>query len=55
MLRMAIRIGVTEDEQTGIDQVELGMEAYPEFGTELRPLIARVVLDLSRSAIPELG
>jgi Amt family ammonium transporter len=35
-IRGTIGIRLTEDdEQTGIDQVELGMEAYPEFGPSL--------------------
>jgi Amt family ammonium transporter len=33
LLRSTVGIRITEDdEETGIDQVELGMEAYPEFG-----------------------
>jgi Amt family ammonium transporter len=36
VLKGTIGIRLTEeDEQTGIDQVELGMEAYPEFGPSL--------------------
>jgi ammonium transporter, Amt family len=36
VLKATVGIRLTdEDEQTGIDQVELGMEAYPEFGPSL--------------------
>jgi Amt family ammonium transporter len=36
LLKATVGIRLTdEDEQTGIDQVELGMEAYPEFGPSL--------------------
>ena len=36
VLKATIGIRITEDdEHAGIDQVELGMEAYPEFGPSL--------------------
>jgi Amt family ammonium transporter len=36
LLKATVGIRITdEDEQTGIDQAELGMEVYPEFGPSL--------------------
>ena len=35
-IKMTIGLRIAEeDEEAGIDQVELGMEAYPEFGPGL--------------------